>query len=429
VKEGASRNVLRGIIQYDTLNEVNIRLSDGSKAFDYTGYTNIIFKVLKADGTAYIDSEGENVIATSPVDGIVTVNLAGQATTAAGLCQSVIEVYSGEDKMTTARFNYEVFENLDLDEAEVSESQYPVFQNLMADLSALETSIEAAEALRVAVEAARVEAEVARVVAEAARVEAEAARADEATGYVTQAKKHATDAATSASKAESMVKKAQAIVGEDYATTADLEIAKTECLPVGVVTQTMYSANAEEEDTKLLGIFDALPIRTATFVVSRHSTGFSPFGGGALFVTIYKAGEGYGTIDVRCYSSDGVSRGVAGMRDINNGVWGEWEFVNPPMLVGVEYRTTERYMGKPVYAKLFSFGALGATAEVRRAHGIENLNRTIFIGGDANGEPLATRRGISYVTVGDSDIVIKTSEDLSNITANVLLKYIKTTDT
>ena len=30
VKEGGSRNILRGIIQYDTLNEVHIRLSDGS---------------------------------------------------------------------------------------------------------------------------------------------------------------------------------------------------------------------------------------------------------------------------------------------------------------------------------------------------------------------------------------------------------------
>lgn len=29
-----------------------------------------------------------------------------------------------------------------------------------------------------------------------------------------------------------------------------------------------------------------------------------------------------------------------------------WEWVNPPMELGVEYRTTERYLGKPVYTKL-----------------------------------------------------------------------------
>ena len=34
----------------------------------------------------------------------------------------------------------------------------------------------------------------------------------------------------------------------------------------------------------------------------------------------------------------------------------EWE--NPPMKVGVEYRTTERFMGKPVYRMLFDFGTM-----------------------------------------------------------------------
>lgn len=36
------------------------------------------------------------------------------------------------------------------------------------------------------------------------------------------------------------------------------------------------------------------------------------------------------------------------------------EWVNPPMALGVEYRTTERYNGKPVYCKLMNCGALTA---------------------------------------------------------------------
>lgn len=32
----------------------------------------------------------------------------------------------------------------------------------------------------------------------------------------------------------------------------------------------------------------------------------------------------------------------------------EKEWLNPPMLIGTEYRTTERYRGKPVYTKLFA---------------------------------------------------------------------------
>lgn len=40
---------------------------------------------------------------------------------------------------------------------------------------------------------------------------------------------------------------------------------------------------------------------------------------------------------------------VSVVRHFVNGV-GEWEYNNPPMIIGVEYRTTERYNGKPVYA-------------------------------------------------------------------------------
>lgn len=40
------------------------------------------------------------------------------------------------------------------------------------------------------------------------------------------------------------------------------------------------------------------------------------------------------------------------------GVWQPWEWVNPPMQLGVEYRTTERFLGKPVYVKAINFGAV-----------------------------------------------------------------------
>lgn len=104
------------------------------------------------------------------------------------------------------------------------------------------------------------------------------------------------------------------------------------------------------------------------------------------------------------------------------------EWINPPMQLGIEYRTTERYQGKPVYAKLVNFGALPNSTTARVAHGVENIGYRIFVGGDANGEPLATRSGISYITAGSSDIVIATSSNLSAITAHVLLKYTKNTD-
>jgi hypothetical protein len=36
--------------------------------------------------------------------------------------------------------------------------------------------------------------------------------------------------------------------------------------------------------------------------------------------------------------------------------WEPWEWVNPLMEIGIEYRTTERWMGKPVYTTLVDCG-------------------------------------------------------------------------
>lgn len=55
--------------------------------------------------------------------------------------------------------------------------------------------------------------------------------------------------------------------------------------------------------------------------------------------------------------SDSTCSGCKIQRIIYADLIGEWEWVNPPMMVGVEYRTTERWNGKPVYAKLDSVSA------------------------------------------------------------------------
>ena len=41
-----------------------------------------------------------------------------------------------------------------------------------------------------------------------------------------------------------------------------------------------------------------------------------------------------------------------------NDVWSEWEWVNPTASIGAEYRTIERWNGKPVYSCLVNFGNL-----------------------------------------------------------------------
>lgn len=72
--------------------------------------------------------------------------------------------------------------------------------------------------------------------------------------------------------------------------------------------------------------------------------------------------DGYGVNGSCCQeiidTSDSSLRGGKIQRTLYGSTVYEWEWVNPPMLPGVEYRTTERYNGLPVYTKLVDFGAV-----------------------------------------------------------------------
>ena len=46
------------------------------------------------------------------------------------------------------------------------------------------------------------------------------------------------------------------------------------------------------------------------------------------------------------------------MRSKNSEGWTPWEYINPPLKLGKEYRTTERYNGAPVYVKMADCGAV-----------------------------------------------------------------------
>lgn len=121
-------------------------------------------------------------------------------------------------------------------------------------------------------------------------------------------------------------------------------------------------------------------------------------------------------------------------------VWGEWEWVNPPMELGVEYRTTERYLGKPVYVKAINFGVLTNASASSASF---NVNQTVFRPIDFGGIAVKNDGSISYAltshgnNISGNDIAlnvfgssawIKTSGDYSDFTATVWVKYYKSTD-
>lgn len=117
--------------------------------------------------------------------------------------------------------------------------------------------------------------------------------------------------------------------------------------------------------------------------------------------------------------------------------WSEWEYVNPPMQLGVEYRTTERYLGKPVYCKLVDFGTLPNNATKNVSLNIDNPEYLVGIWGNVDKNFNIPSNNFGGGIVEDSivtiwtnllSVYISTNGDRSIQSAIILVKYTKTTD-
>lgn len=122
------------------------------------------------------------------------------------------------------------------------------------------------------------------------------------------------------------------------------------------------------------------------------------------------------------------------IRVMYGGTWQPWEYVNPPMSLGNEFRTTERYNGKPVYAKLVDFGAFPNGSNKNVAHATNADQTIIYLQGVlSNGMTFSTGYNQSrsspggkfWVDTTNWNIRILTEGDMSSATATVLVKYIK----
>lgn len=87
------------------------------------------------------------------------------------------------------------------------------------------------------------------------------------------------------------------------------------------------------------------------FFSAFSSTQNAPKVDGTMLVESRAWGQTYQTIKQH-------GTGCVLQRCQKSGVWSEWEWRNPPMAVGVEYRTTKRFKGKPVYTILMELGQL-----------------------------------------------------------------------
>lgn len=129
--------------------------------------------------------------------------------------------------------------------------------------------------------------------------------------------------------------------------------------PAGIVYDSVRIASGTDADlmTRIESVFSQMPNNTVRFISVSFGVSHPNLGGSAYLFTICRTTEEYGCIEARSYAS---SQGRL-VRNLSAGHWDEWEHENPPMMPNVEYRTTERSGGLPVYTKTFGVQANVAT--------------------------------------------------------------------
>ena len=129
--------------------------------------------------------------------------------------------------------------------------------------------------------------------------------------------------------------------------------------PAGLSLYDVIVASENDLDTALTTAYSKVNDKGVGFVRIHVQPGNLPLCSGSWFFTIFRTEPSYGTVFGSCYFNDDFV-----FRNLLDGEWGEWEFSNPPMYLGVEYRTTERHNGKAVYAKLVNCGKATNGAKV-----------------------------------------------------------------
>lgn len=104
------------------------------------------------------------------------------------------------------------------------------------------------------------------------------------------------------------------------------------------------------------------------------------------------------------------------------------EWINPPMIVGNEYRTTERHNGAVVYAIILPIIAFPNATESSYDHKIENVNYIIewHAINTTTGTSVENSQQVEWIRVTRTNIGVKTNADASGWNVRFVLKYTKT---
>ena len=204
----------------------------------------------------------------------------------------------------------------------------------------------------------------------------------------------------------------------------------------GDAIQEIATTSAEESYetycAKVDAVLDAMPDKTAKLVRAYPPAVYG--NAGTTISLLYKGDANYAVLS----NIGSADVGLCGWRMFKQrypsssspAVWMPFEWENPPMQIGVEYRTTERYNSKPVYKKAINTGALSAGTSKSVAHGVQNigLRLSALYGLNNGGDNLVSKPGITGILVDGSNITITTAAGFSTSNSWVVIAYTKTTD-
>lgn len=141
-------------------------------------------------------------------------------------------------------------------------------------------------------------------------------------------------------------------------------------------------AGMESHSVKQFSFFDSKGL---------HSTKF--------YGRLWKYTQNYATLEAVNYN------GNKALKCKLSGHWDPWEWENPPMTPGIEYRTTERFDGSPVYCGLVSYtnaeniGDTSSMVDVEIPHPFSGLGKPVRATGRQGGVypiPNITSSGANY---------------------------------
>lgn len=123
---------------------------------------------------------------------------------------------------------------------------------------------------------------------------------------------------------------------------------------LGESTVKYFPTSETELNIMLTDAVSKLPNESVGFFTFVDNAG-AIFNGGTAHATVYRANNLYATVTFVKYHYTDVVRFV---KTLYNGSWLPISWETPPMQLGVEYRTTEKWLGKAVYTKLIDVGTM-----------------------------------------------------------------------